>query len=90
MELTTRIQSKNLLKVQELVKQYNWRFVYIREHRNETHTVCLNCNDNDNSYEFTEALYAMDYKYKETTRKHSFFKKLKINFKKAFLSFNTA
>lgn len=88
MELTTRIQSKNLLKVQELVKQYNWRFVYIREHRNETHTVCLNCNDN--SYGFTEALYAMDYKYKETTRKHSFFKKLKINFKKAFLSFNTA
>ncbi len=88
MELTTRIQSKNLLKVQELVKQYNWRFVYIREHRNETNTVCLNCNDN--SYEFTEALYAMDYKYKETTRKHSFFKKLKINFKKAFLSFNTA
>lgn len=90
MELTTRIQSKNLLKVQELVKQYNWRFVYIRENRNETHTVCLNSNNNDNSYEFTEALYAMDYKYKETVRKYSLFKKIKINFKKLFLSFNTA
>lgn len=90
MELTTHIQSKNLLKVQELVKQYNWRFVYIFENRNGTHTVCLNSNNTKNTLDFTSALYAMDYKYKETVRKYSLFKKIKINFKKLFLSFNTA
>jgi hypothetical protein len=88
MELTTNIKSKNLLKVQELVKKYNWRFVYVFENINETHTICLNSNDTENTFEFTSALYFIDHKYKESTRKYSFFKKLKINFKNFFLSFN--
>lgn len=90
MELTTNIKSKNLLKVQELVKKYNWRFVYVFQNKNETHTICINSNNTENTYDFTSALYAMDYKYKETVRKYSLFKKIKINFKKLFLSFNAA
>ena len=90
MQLTTNIQSKNLLKVQELVKKYNWRFVYVFQNRNNTHTICIDSNGNQDTLNLTTALYSMDYKYKESTRKYSLFKKLKINLKKLFLSFNTA
>ena len=86
MQITTNIKLQNILKVQKLVKQYNWRFEFCIENINNFR-VCINSNGNsiENINKFCQSLYSIDYIYTESVRKHSILKKFKINLRKGIL-----
>lgn len=83
MQITTNIKLKNILKVQNLVKKYNWRFEYILKN-SDFYRICINSNNNStqNINQFSNALYSLDNIYTESFRKYSIFKLLKINLRK--------
>jgi hypothetical protein len=79
MQISTNINSKNLLKTQNLVKQYNWRFISVIN-INSKHQVILNSNNNSNENinSFCKSFYSLDNVIVEKTRKYSLIHKIKI------------
>ena len=87
MQITKNIEYKNMMKVQELVKKYNWRFEYcIKNKKNMRICINSNGNKNENIKKFCQSLYGMEKIYKETFRKYSILKKIKISLKKLYNS----